>query len=106
MSWSIGMTGTKDELKSRFADQMAVFEKMYEGKPEADDVTAVKTRGLALLDAQVLPEGKLVSLAAFGSHSTSDGNVTNAVFEFKLGFVDAPPAPHPDTVPPAPETAP
>ena len=91
MSWSVGTTGTKDEVKKRFVEQMDVYVKMYNGKEEGKDVTLVKERGLALLEAQTVPAGKLVSLTAFGSHSVWDGNISNASFKFELGFIDAPP---------------
>ena len=90
MSWSVGTTGTKEEVAARFAEQMDVYIKMYDGKEEGKDVALVKDRGLALLAVQKLPEGKHVSLSAFGSHSVWDGEISNASFKLEIGFIDAP----------------
>lgn len=69
MSWSISVTGTRDAVKAEVVKQLDAIKSRYAGKPEADDVDAVQSRALRLLDALVLSGGQnACKVEASGSH--------------------------------------
>lgn len=89
MSWSVSIKGTKEEAAKQFALEMTANEDRYSGKEEGKDVALVKERGLALIEAQQVPDGMLVTISAYGSHSTSNDRITNAGFNLTLGCAEA-----------------
>lgn len=81
MSWSISGTGTKDEALKLIRDQIAgAYYKP--GTPEGDDIVAAGARIEALV-AAMAPAEK-VELIAYGSHSTTNGEILSASFSVSV----------------------
>lgn len=90
MSWSIEVTGSKDGVKAHVEAVLTKIAANYEGKPEADDVRAVKDRILALVDACALgkdaygTEWNAIKVSASGSHSWTNEGVASATLNLTL----------------------
>ena len=69
MSWGIRIQTTIEKVKLQVIDQLDSVLKYYDGHPEADDITAVKSRALALVDSLDLKENQEILVEANGSHS-------------------------------------
>lgn len=85
MSWGIEVTGTKEAVKTKLATQCERMAKVYEGKPEADDIRAFEQRATALIDALELGkdqygavEWNAVTVKGGGSHSTTPNGLATA----------------------------
>lgn len=86
MSWSVSATGTIEGVKKALEKQFESAANTYAGKPEGDDIVAVKTRVFALIDALDLTDGYWngASVSARGSHSSSGKGLQNANGEFSV----------------------
>lgn len=89
MSWSFEITGTKEAVKSAVTAQLDKTAAAYAGKPEGDDVLAVKGRVLALVDALKLDEyWNGVSAKGNGSHSsTGENQIVSGAANFSVARV-------------------
>jgi hypothetical protein len=86
MSWSFDITGTREAVKAAVTTQLDKTAAAYAGKPEGDDVLAVKGRVLALVDALKLDEyWNGVSAKGNGSHSiTGENQIVSASCGFSV----------------------
>jgi hypothetical protein len=85
MSWGFEFRGTKEDVKAQVAAYCDKAAANYAGKPEADDVIAVRDRVLLLVDAIALDEKASAVLAkGNGSHSTDNGQVAHAQANFQV----------------------
>jgi len=84
MSWSISANGPKDEALKTIRSQ-AEGQSYKPGTPEGDDIVAAVARIEAL--AAVLAPSEKVALSAYGSHSTTNGGITNASFSVSVNNV-------------------
>ncbi len=89
MSWSIEVTGTKEGVKTKVAEQMDKIAAGYAGKEEGHDVLSAKDRIVALVDAcDLTPESyanwNAVIVKANGSHSTTGKGIASASFQVQV----------------------
>lgn len=86
MSWSIEITGTKEGVAKKAAEQLDKIAASYAGKEEGKDVLAVKERVLALVAACDLVSDSYttwnaVNVKANGSHSQTPTGILGGSFQ-------------------------
>lgn len=90
MSWSFSFTGTPDKVIENVGAECDRIAASYQGKPEGDDVLAVKERAIALVKALKLGKDSsgydwnACSVTAGGSHSTTDGAILSGNFKLEV----------------------
>ncbi len=85
MSWNFSFVGTRDAVLKKVDEACDRTAASYAGKPEADDVLAVKARVHALVDAMGFDDTyNAVSVTAGGSHSTTGDKLLAANFKLDV----------------------
>lgn len=85
MSWSFSFVRTKAAVLAKVDEACDRAAASYAGKPEADDVLAVKARARALVEALTFDETyNAVSVSAGGSHSTTGSTLLSANFKLEV----------------------